>query len=185
MANFNSNFSNDGFGYAKGIDIFWRQNQKIKNTDYWISYSYLDTERDFRNYTTAATPNFASTHNLSIVGKHWVEKWKSQIGLAYNFASGRTYTNPNETGFLNNTTKNYNSVSLNWAYLIDQQKILYFSVNNVLGTRNVFGYNYKNTPDMNGNIDRQAILPNADSFFFIGFFWTISDDKKSNQLDNL
>ncbi len=63
-------FSNDGFGYAKGIDIFWRQNQKIKNTDYWISYSYLDTERDFRNYTTAATPNFASTHNLSIVGKH-------------------------------------------------------------------------------------------------------------------
>lgn len=185
MANFNSNFSNDGFGYAKGIDIFWRQNQKIKNTDYWISYSYLDTERDFRNYPTAATPNFASTHNLSIVGKHWVEKWKSQIGLAYNFASGRTYTNPNETGFLNNTTKNYNSVSLNWAYLIDQQKILYFSVNNALGTRNVFGYNYKNTPDMNGNIDRQAILPNADSFFFIGFFWTISDDKKSNQLDNL
>lgn len=63
-------FSNDGFGYAKGIDIFWRQNQKIKNTDYWISYSYLDTERDFRNYPTAATPNFASTHNLSIVGKH-------------------------------------------------------------------------------------------------------------------
>lgn len=38
---------------------------------------------------------------------------------------------------------------------------------------------------MNGNFDRQAILPNADSFFFIGFFWTISDDKKSNQLDNL
>jgi len=38
---------------------------------------------------------------------------------------------------------------------------------------------------MNGNFDRQAILPNADIFFFIGFFWTISDDKKSNQLDNL
>ncbi|WP_397447470.1 TonB-dependent receptor domain-containing protein [Polaribacter sp. R77954] len=185
MANFTSNYSNDGNGYAKGIDVFWRQNGKIKNTDYWISYSFLDTERDFRNYPTTATPNFASAHNLSFVAKHWVEKWQSQLGIAYNFASGRTYTNPNKPGFLNNKTNPYNSVSLNWAYLIDQQKILYFSVNNALGTRNVFGYNYKNTPDINGNFDRQAVLPNADSFFFVGFFWTISDDKKSNQLDNL
>ncbi|WP_405562336.1 TonB-dependent receptor [Polaribacter sp. Asnod6-C07] len=185
IASFDSNFSNNGTAYAKGIDIFWRQNQKIKNTDYWVSYSFLDTERDYRNYTTSATPNFASAHNLSIVGKHWVEKWQSQFGITYNFASGRTYTNPNEPGFLNNKTKNYNSVSLNWAYLIDQQKILYFSVNNALGTKNVFGYNYKNTPNTNGNFDSQAIVPNADSFFFVGFFWTISDDKKSNQLDNL
>lgn len=185
IASFDSNFSNNGSAYAKGIDIFWRQNQKIKNTDYWVSYSFLDTKRDYRNYTTSATPNFVSAHNLSIVGKHWVEKWQSQLGITYNFASGRTYTNPNEPGFLNQKTKNYNSVSLNWAYLIDQQKILYFSVNNALGTKNVFGYNYKNTPNTNGNFDRQAIVPNADSFFFVGFFWTISDDKKSNQLDNL
>lgn len=185
IATFTSNYSNDGNAYAKGIDIFWRQNGKIKNTDYWISYSFLDTERDFRNYPTAATPNFASAHNFSFVAKHWVEDWKSQLGITYNFASGRTFTNPNEPGFLNNKTKSYNSVSLNWAYLIDQQKILYFSVNNALGTRNVFGYNYKNTPNVNGNFDRQAVVPNADSFFFVGFFWTISDDKKSNQLDNL
>ncbi|PQJ78636.1 TonB-dependent receptor [Polaribacter porphyrae] len=182
---FNSNFNNNGFGFAKGVDVFWRQNQKIKNTDYWVSYSYLDTERDFRNYPTAATPNFASSHNVSIVGKHWIESLKSQVGFAYNFASGRTYTNPNEAGFLNSKTKNFNSVSINWAYLIDQQKILYFSLNNALGTRNVFGYNYKNTPNANGNFDRQAIVPNADTFFFVGFFWTISDDKKSNNLNNL
>ena len=185
IANFTSNYSNNGSAYAKGIDVFWRQNQKIKNTDYWISYSFLDTERDYRNYPTSATPNFASKHNFSFVAKHWVEDWKSQLGITYNFASGRTFTNPNEPGFLNNKTKSYNSVSLNWAYLIDQQKILYLSVNNALGTRNVFGYNYKNTPNMNGNFDRQAVVPNADSFFFVGFFWTISDDKKSNQLDNL
>ena len=182
---FDSNFNNNGSGYAKGFDVFWRQNGKIKNTDYWVSYSYLDTERDYRNYPTAARPSFAAKHNVSIVGKHWIEDWKSQLGLSYSFASGRNFTNPNEPGFLNNETKNYNSVSLNWAYLLDQQKILYFSVNNALGTKNVFGYNYKNTPDTNGNFDRQAIVPNADSFFFIGFFWTISDDKKSNQLDNL
>jgi outer membrane cobalamin receptor len=183
--NFTSDFNNNGDGFAKGFDIFWRQNGKIKNTDYWISYSYLDTERDYRNYPTAARPSFASKHNLSIVTKHWVKDWKSQIGFSYQFASGRNYTNPNEPGFLNNETKNFNNLSFNWAYLIDQQKILYFSVNNILGTKNVFGYDYKNTPNTNGNFDRQAIIPNADSFFFVGFFWTISDDKKSNQLDNL
>lgn len=182
---FSSNYNNNGNGYAKGFDIFWRQNRKIKNTDYWVSYSYLDTERDYRNYPTAATPSFASKHNLSLVAKHWVESWKSQLGFTYNFASGRNYTNPNEVGFLNNKTKNYNSLSVNWAYLIDQQKILYFSVNNVLGTQNVFGYNYKNTPEPNGNFNRQAIIPNADRFFFIGFFWTISNNKNTNQLDNL
>ncbi|AQS93663.1 TonB-dependent receptor [Polaribacter sp. BM10] len=184
-ATFSSNYNNNGNGYAKGFDIFWRQNRKIKNTDYWISYSYLDTERDYRNYPTAATPSFASKHNLSLVAKHWVESWKSQLGFTYNFASGRNYTNPNEVGFLNNKTKNYNSLSVNWAYLIDQQKILYFSINNVLGTQNVFGYNYKNKPEPNGNFNRQAIIPNADRFFFIGFFWTISNNKNTNQLDNL
>jgi outer membrane cobalamin receptor len=183
--NFTSDFNNNGDGFAKGFDIFWRQNGKIKNTDYWVSYSYLDTERDYRNYPTAARPSFASKHNLSIVTKHWIKDWKSQIGFSYQFASGRNYTNPNELGFLNNETKNFNNLSFNWAYLIDPQKILYFSINNILGTKNVFGYDYKNTPNTKGNFDRQAIIPNADSFFFVGFFWTISDDKKSNQLDNL
>ncbi len=185
FADFSSNYTNTGSGFAKGVDVFWRDNQSIKNTDYWISYSYLDTERDYRNYPTTATPGFASDHNLSVVTKHWIEKWKSQIGFSYSFASGRTYTDPNETGFLNRQTKSYNSLSFNWAYLIDQQKILYFSVNNVLGTKNVFGYNYANQPNINGTFAREAIVPNADQFFFVGFFWTISDDRKSNQLDNL
>lgn len=185
FADFSSNYNSNGSGFAKGIDVFWRDNQSIKNTDYWISYSYLDTERDYRNYPETARPGFASKHNLSVVTKHWIEKWKSQVGFSYNYASGRNYTNPNQPGFLNQQTKSYNSISLNWAYLIDQQKILYFSVNNVLGTKNVFGYNYANQPNINGTFAREAIVPNADQFFFVGFFWTISDDNKTNQLDNL
>ncbi|WP_299675340.1 TonB-dependent receptor [uncultured Tenacibaculum sp.] len=180
-----SNFDNNGDGFAKGVDIFWRDNKNIKNLDYWVSYSYLDTERDHRNFPTRATPNFASSHNASVVGKYWVDSWKTQLGVSYRFATGRTYTNPNKIGFLNEKTKNYNSVSLNAAYLISQQKILYISVNNVLGTENVFGYNYSNQPNMNGTFERQALRPTADQFFFIGFFWSISDDNKSNQLDNL
>ncbi|NER17712.1 TonB-dependent receptor [Spongiivirga citrea] len=180
-----SNFNNNGDGYATGLDLFWRDGKSIKNFEYWLSYSYLDTERDYRNYPQRAIPNFSSEHNISLVGKWWVEKLRSQVGFSHTFATGRTYTDRNTDEFLAAKTKNFNSLSINWAYLISQQKILYFSINNVLGTRNVFGYDYANTPNMNGVFERQARRPNADQFFFVGFFWTISTDKSSNQLDNL
>lgn len=182
---FDSNFNSSGDGYAQGLDFFWRDNTSIKNVDYWLSYSYLDTERNYQNFETSAQPNYATNHNLSIVGKYWIDKWKTQVGLSYSFSSGRPYTNPNTNQLLSERTKPYNSLSLNWAYLLDQQKILYFSVNNVLGFRNINGYQYSNTADFNGQFNRRAITPAADQFFFVGFFWTISEDKTDNQLDNL
>ena len=181
----NTTFLNNGDGYAQGLDLFWRDNNSIKNVDYWVSYSYLDTERKYRNYPIKATPNFANTHNLSVVAKYWINDWKSQIGFSYQYGSGRTYTDLNEPGFLQKKTKGYNSLSLNWAYLISQQKILYASINNVFAFKNVNGYQYANTADANGNFARRELLPAADQFFFVGFFWTISDDGKDNQLDNL
>ncbi len=182
---FDSAYNNDGYGFAKGIDFFWRDSKSIKNIDYWVSYSYLDTERNYKNFPSKAQPNFVNKHNLSVVGKYWINDWRSQVGFSYTFASGRTYTNPNIQGFLNEKTKAYNSLSINWAYLISPQKILYASVNNVLGFKNINGYQYANASNIDGNFARRAILPAADQFFFVGFFWTISEDKKSNQLDKL
>ena len=181
----NTTFKNNGDGFAQGLDLFWRDNQTLKNIDYWVSYSYLDTQRKYKNYPFEATPSFANTHNLSVVGKYWINDWKSQIGFSYQYGSGRTYTDLNKPGFLQNKTRGYNSVSLNWAYLLSQQKILYVSVNNVFAFKNVNGYLYANAPDINGNFARRELLPAADQFFFVGFFWTISDDGKDNQLDNL
>ena len=145
----------------------------------------MDTKRNYRNYPTKVQPNYANTHNLSLVGKYWISDWRSQVGFSYAFASGRPYNNPNHTEFMADKTKTYNNLSLNWAYLISPQKILYASVNNVLGFKNINGYQYANVPNANGMFDRQALKPAADQFFFVGFFWTISEDKKSNQLDNL
>ncbi|MCW5516986.1 TonB-dependent receptor [Muriicola sp. Z0-33] len=181
----NSQYTNSGFGYASGLDVFWRDNQSVDYLDYWISYSYLDTQRDYRNYSERVTPNFAAKHNFSVVTKYFITDWRSQVGLSYNYGSGRPYDNPNTQDFMSAKTSSYNNLSINWAYLIDQQKILYFSVNNVLGFNNINNYQYSNTPNAQGNFDRRAIRPAADSFFFVGFFWTISSDKKSNQLDNL
>ena len=148
-------------------------------------YSYLDTQRDYKNYTNKVTPSFAAAHTLSLVTKYWINDLRSQVGFSHTFTSGRPYNNPNESVFMNGKTKVYNNLSFNWAYLISQQKILYFSVTNVLGTQNVYGYEYANTPNTNGIYDRKAITPTADRFFFVGFFWTISQDKKDNQLKNL
>ncbi|MEP2239710.1 MAG: TonB-dependent receptor [Maribacter sp.] len=180
-----STYNNAGSGYAKGLDIFWRDNKSIKNTEYWMSYSYLDTERNYQNYPTSATPDFASKHNASLVVKRWVEDWKSQVGFSYNYASGRTYTDLNKGGFLTEQAKSFNSLNVNYAYLISPQKILYLSVSNVLGTKNVNGYQYADQTNMDGIFNRRTITPAADRFFFIGFFWTISDNKNDNQLDNL
>ena len=185
MAVFNSVFNNNGYGFAKGLDVFWRDSKSIKNLDYWVSYSYIDSKRDYKNYETAVTPNFVANHTLSVVGKYWIEDWKSQVSVTNSFATGRPYNNPNETAFMNGKTKEYNNLSLSWAYLLSPQKILYFSVSNVLGRDNVFGYQYANSPDLSGQFQRQAITQPADRFFFIGFFWTISKDKTKNQLENL
>ncbi|WP_333600150.1 TonB-dependent receptor [Flavobacterium sp.] len=184
-AQYDSQFSNAGTGFAKGLDVFWRDGNSIKNLEYWVSYSYIDTQREYKNYTAEVTPSFVSKHSLSLVTKYWIPDWKSQIGFTHQFNTGRPYNNPNETVFMNGKTKVYNSLSFNWAYLLTQQKILYFSVSNVLGTQNVFGYDYANTPNGSGVYDRKEVTPTADRFFFVGFFWTISDNKKDNQLKNL
>jgi len=185
FARYNSVYNNSGQGFAKGLDLFWRDNTNIKNLEYWISYSFIDTERDYKNFSEQVTPSFVSKHSLSIVTKYWINDWKSQVGLTHSFNSGRPYDNPNEIKFMNGKTKAFNNLSLSWAYLLSQQKILYLSVSNVLGTQNVFGYEYSNTPDTNGVFKSRPITPTADRFFFVGFFWTISKDKKTNQLDNL
>jgi hypothetical protein len=182
---FNSVYNNSGFGYAKGVEVFWRDEKSIKNVDYWVSYSFIDTKRDYRNFTAEATPTFVAKNTLSVVGKYWVNSLKSQISITNTFASGRPFNNPNSVNFMDGKTKNYNNLSMSWAYLLSSQKILYLSVSNVLGTQNVFGYEYANSPDSNGSFARRTIAPVADRFIFLGFFWTISNNKTDNQLKNL
>ncbi len=182
---FNSVFSNAGNGFAKGLELFWRDNKNIKNLEYWVSYSYIDTERNYRNFPNQVTPNFVAKHNMSLVTKYWINDWKSQIGFTANVQSGRPYNNPNELKFMNSKTPFYQDLSFNWAYLLTTQKILYFSMTNVLGSNQIFGYDYARNPNSAGIYERKEINPLASRFFFLGFFWTISKDKKDNQLKNL
>lgn len=180
-----SNFNNNGFGTAKGVDFFWRDGETFKNTDYWISYSYVDSDRDYIDYMEAATPSFVSQHNFSFVLKHFVEPLRTQFGATYNYASTRLFHNPNKPGFQNDGTPAFHDLSLNAAVLIKQNIILYLSSSNVFGRDNVFGYEYANTPNESGFYESQPIIQGAKRFIFIGLFITLTKDGQENQLRNL
>lgn len=177
--------NNEGSGYARGVELFYRDNKTIRNADYWISYSFLDTERDYLNTPYAVTPSFASAHNFSVVYKHFVAKLKTQFGATYSFTSGRPYNNPNEDKFNNGRTKSYQDLSVNISYLPKPHLIVYFSCTNLLGRDNIFGYEYSTTQNNEGFYNSRAIRQPAPRFVFLGVFITLSKDKSINQLPSL
>jgi hypothetical protein len=179
------NTNNAGSGYAKGAELFWRDNKSLKNVDYWVSYSYLDTERDYLNFPTKATPSFASQHNFSVVYKHFFQKLKSQVGATYSYTSARPFNDPNEEQFNNGKTPDYHDLSFNWSYLPKSWMIVHVSCTNVLGRDNIFGYEYSNVKNSDGVYNSRPIRQAAPRFFFIGVFITISKDKSMNQLPSL
>jgi hypothetical protein len=167
-------FNNDGSGYAKGIDIFWRDDETFQYVDYWISYSYLDTKRNYRNYPALAAPPFSTPHTLSIVAKRWFQDITSYIGLTYTFATGRPYFNPNNPDFLGDRAKNYNNLSFNISHIMNvfnNFTVLFFSIDNILGINNVYGYNYSS----DGRI-KAPILPPALRTAFLGMFISLGEE---------
>jgi hypothetical protein len=176
---------NSGTGYAKGFEFFWRDSQTIKYVDYWISYSFLDTERDYLNFPNSAIPSFASRHNISIVYKHFIEKLKTQVGATYSYSSGRPYSNPNTNSFHSERTPSYQDLSMNLSYLPKNWLIIHASCTNLLGRDNIFGYEYASAPGENGVYAGRAIRQPAPRFLFLGVFITISKNKSINQLPNL
>lgn len=177
--------NNSGNGYAQGLELFWRDNKSFRNVDYWISYSFLDTRRDYLHYPVAATPSFASAHNFSVVYKHFVPSLKTQFGVTYSFASARPYHDPNRPGFMQGRTPNYTDLSANVSYLPTSWMIIHFSCTNLLGYDNIFGYNYAPMPDGQGVYAGRAIRQPAPRFIFLGLFITLSKNKGINQLPSL
>ena len=168
---------NSGDGHAQGIDVFFRdRGGLIKKGDFWISYSFLDTERYWREFPTAAIPTFASKHNTSVVYKHWFPKLTSSMGMTYTFGSPRPYNDPNTDDFNAGRTPAFQDLSMNWSYLTNifgHFTVVHFAMNNVLGFDNTFGYRFSNVPNDEGNFNRFAVKQPAKRFFFIGCFISI------------
>ena len=180
-----SSYNNNGNGYAKGLDIFWREKKTIKNGDYWVSYSYLDTKRDYRNFPETAVPNFASKHNLSVVYKHWIGGLRSLAGANIRYSSPRVYNDPNSQIFNGVKMLPYRSLDLSWSFLYRQNIIFYGAVTNVLDFKNEFGERYSINPDSNGRYQGAAIKPGSNQLYVLGCFITLSRKRDANQLDKI
>jgi len=180
-----ASYSNTGSGYAKGIDLFWRDNTTIKDGDYWISYSYLDTRRDYRDFPGEEVPSFASKHNLSVVYKHWFGGMRSLAGVNFRYSSPRVYNDPNSSVFNGGRMLAYRSVDFSWSYLYRKNIIFYGAVTNILGFKKEFGRRYSNSPDERGNYTSAAIKPGSDRFYVVACFITLTRRGETNQLDKI
>jgi hypothetical protein len=179
------NLQVNGDGYATGMDFFYRDRESVKNTDFWITYSFVDSKRQFNHFQTEVQPNYAPRHNGSVVIKHIVSAINSQIGGSFSFNDGYAYTNPNLDGEQNSKTKSFQSLSLSWSYLPKPNLIIHFACNNVLGRDNIFGYQYASQTNEEGAFASSPIIQGAPRFLFLGVFLTLSTDKNANQLNNL
>jgi len=184
-------FNNNGNGFAKGIELFWRDKKTFENIDYWISYSFLDSKRDFLNYPFSLKPNFASEHTISAVAKRFIPKWKTGVNLSYTYAKGRPFYDIVTQNNMNiirteGKLKDYNALNLSFNYLPNLGKkdakaftILVLSISNVLGTKNVYGYNFS----QNGNRS-SAVVPPVNTFVFVGMFISFGVDKTQDAINN-
>ncbi len=177
--------TNGGKGYAQGLELFYRDKKSVKNLDYWISYSYIDTKREYSNFITQAMPSFIATHNMSLVTKYFVEKWHTNFSATYSYASGRPYYNPNyaatdKSKFLSDRTPDYHNVALTVAYLHSFGKwftVFYISLDNITNQHNVFGYRYS-YDNTNQQWGKSPVIPALYRSVFFGVNMSLSQFKK-------
>lgn len=174
----------EGFGYAKGVEFFWRQKVSEKSFEYWVSYSFLDARRKFQDYPVSAQPSFASSHAISVVLKRYFDKISTHVAVSYSYESGKPYYNPQKgmEGFLTDRAPDFQNVNLSVAYVRNIGKvysIFVFTMSNAFNQRQIFGYRYSGV-DLNR---REASTPLAPRFFYLGAFFNLGVDRTRDAFD--
>ena len=163
--------SNSGNGYARGFDLFFRDQTSLKNGDFWITYSFLDTQRKFRNYPQQAVPHFATKHNLSLVYKQFITPLSTNLGITFTHTSGRPVYDFSEDFQQVEYTKAFQNLSFMASHVKQVGNnfiVFYATLDNALGRKNVFGYRYSAD-----GTQRYPVKPLMYRTFFFGVSWTI------------
>ncbi|WP_143305477.1 TonB-dependent receptor [Chitinophaga vietnamensis] len=181
--------NDNGDGYAKGVEFFFRDKKSIRNLDYWISYTFLDTKRTFLDYPYALQPTFAAPHTATIAIKKFIQSISTSVNVSYAVAAGRPYYDIRYDGRLANqgTTRPYSVMNLHVAYLAGFFKHwknkdfsgIAFGVNNIFGNKQEFGYRYS----YDGRYKTPVTLPAARSYF-LGVFLSFGIDRTADFLNN-
>ena len=189
------NVANNGYGYAKGVELFFRDKKTFKGLDYWITYTYLDTKRKYNNYPSLLQPSFATPHTAFVAIKKFFPDISFNANLSYAIAGGRPYYDIREdaTGiskiFAAGKTNMYNQMNLSFAYLFKMFKKwkradfsgIGFGINNVFGTKQIFGYNFSHD-----GLNRTPITLPATRSYYFGLFMSLGIDMRDRFInDNL
>lgn len=151
-----------GYGYSKGIDLFWSDRTTLKNVEYQLAYTYNIPRRKMEYDSELTVPQYATRHNASVVVKWAFPRLRTVLSLTDRFSSGRPWHNPERTGLMNDEVKPYNSLDVGLTFLPSKKVIIHTSATNLLGRRNEFG-----------RVGGRPVLAASDRFFYIGVFVTL------------
>ncbi len=167
-------FNNNGKGYSRGFDVFWKDKQSIDLTEYYVSYSYLDTKRNYIDFERSARPTFAPKHTFNLVVMRSISNVHWQFSGTYTFSTGRSYYNPLNPVFMSDRTQNNHNISLGITHLPNWLKgfsAFNLNLNNAFGFKNLYGYRYAYDGSR-----RTAILPPARRSVLLSFLMNIDGD---------
>ncbi len=178
-----------GRGYARGVDLFVRDRSSIKNADFWLSYSFTDAQRQRDTLTGLAPVSFASRHNVALVAKRFFTGPSFGISATYRWHAGRPFDDPNSAERFGDLTPDFHDLSVNVTYITKVAghfTVIFASMSNVTGVRQVHQYRYAQQPSELGNrYERIEVRPIFPKFPFVGMFVSIGDRDRQGSVDDI
>ena len=177
---------NEGNGYSKGFEMFWRYDQKNNEgvgQDIFFSYSYLDSKRTFKEYLKEIRPSFASEQKITFSYNNTFflndDKSRLSTSLAFTGSTGFPYYDPFNK--IQHISDPYFKLDIGGSYLPDIENgflVLFFNISNPLGYRNSFGYQYESF-GYSALPEPKERLPQSLRSIFIGcyMFFSVNKDK--------
>jgi hypothetical protein len=170
---------NSGNGYAYGADVFWKNN--IHSLEYWATCSFNRTRKKYDGFTEAVEPPHVARYSANLTLKYYISSLKSMAAASGFISSGRPFYSSDFPRTKLGETPHHSRVDISWSFLPKQWIVVHFGCQNVLGRKNIYGYEYsETTPGV-----RRAVTAASERFVFLGVFITLSRSKTLNQLKSL
>ncbi|MDR2120113.1 MAG: TonB-dependent receptor [Tannerella sp.] len=171
-------FDNSGYGHGYGADVFLKSS--FRSLEYWATYSFNNTRKRYDNFTVAVAPPYVARHSFNLTLKYWIAALKSLPAANGYISSGRPwYADDMRTKA--GETPHHSRIDVSWSFLPAQWIVVHFGCQNILGRKNVYGYEYSAASPGR----RKTITAAYDRFVFLGVFITLSRSKTLNQLKSL
>lgn len=136
------NYSNNGYGYSAGTDLFLKND--IGNLSYTLSLSYISAKRKWKSFRHLVPTRFDITYTFNAIAKYTLF-YNLEIGLKNTFAYGKPYSDSQEKNN-NRRMPNYHRVDMSVFYLHsffeNNLTIFYAGIDNLFGRRNISDYLY-------------------------------------------